>query len=110
MIVVDVVFWFELVNLCDVCGIVMLFQECEGLIVVIKVMKEMFEYNCWVWLELLVFLDLQVVGFLVCVVVVLIEVGVLCNVIVVYYYDYIFVLEVCVSDVIVVIEVLCIDS
>ena len=90
-IAADAASWSELVNLRDVRGIAMLFQEREGLTVVTKATKETPEHNRWAWLELSVFSDLQAVGFLARVAAALTEAGVPCNAIAAYHHDHIFV-------------------
>lgn len=102
--------WSELVNLRDVRGIAMLFQEREGLTVVTKATKETPEHNRWAWLELSVFSDLQAVGFLARVAAALTEAGVPCNAIAAYHHDHIFVPEARAIDAIAAIEALRTDS
>ncbi len=98
--------WVELVNLRDSRGIAMLFQEEEGLSIIIQANDDTPEDNRWAWLELSVYSDLQAVGFLAQVAAALTEVGVPCNAIAAYHHDHIFVPESRATDAIVAIEAL----
>lgn len=83
--------WAELVNLRDVRKIAMLFQESEGLTVVIAANEATPLENQWAWLELTVYSDLQAVGFLAAVAEALATVGIPCNAVAAYHHDHIFV-------------------
>ena len=98
--------WAELVNLRDLRGIAMLFQETEGLTVVTRANDDTPEDNRWAWLELKVYSDLQAVGFLARVAAALTEISVPCNAIAAYHHDHIFVPEARAKEAIVAIEAL----
>lgn len=71
------------------------FCECEGLILVfecwqVECLGLFYEYVV-VWIILMVYFLLVVVGLIVVFVMVLVEVGISCNVMVGYFYDYLFV-------------------
>lgn len=83
--------WVELVNLKDSRGILMLFQEREGLTVITKAADDTPEDNRWAWLELSVYSDLQAVGFLARVAAALSDAGIPCNAVAAFHHDHIFV-------------------
>ena len=98
--------WADLVNLRDVRGIAMLFQEREGLTVVTKAAEETPDDNRWAWLELTVYSDLQAVGFLARIAAALSDAGVPCNAVAAYHHDHIFVPVARAADAIAAIEAL----
>lgn len=83
--------WADLVNLRSIRDIAMVFTEDEGLTVIHRVETDASEDNCWVWLELSVYSDLNAVGFLARVAAALTEAGVPCNAVAAYHHDHIFV-------------------
>lgn len=85
--------WAELVALREARNIAMLFQEAEGLTVILSALDATPQENRWVWLELSVYSDLQAVGFLAKVAAVLAEADVPCNAVAAYHHDHIFVPE-----------------
>ncbi len=85
--------WAELVTLREARNIAMLFQEAEGLSVILSALDATPQENRWVWLELSVYSDLQAVGFLAKVAAALAEAGVPCNAVAAYHHDHIFVPE-----------------
>lgn len=85
--------WAELVTLREARNIAMLFQETEGLSVILSALDTTPRENRWVWLELSVFSDLQAVGFLAKVATALADAGVPCNAVAAYHHDHIFVPE-----------------
>lgn len=105
-IAADAASWAELVNLREVRGIAMLFQEQEGLTVVTKASADTPPDNRWAWLELSVFSDLQAVGFLARVAAALTDADVPCNAVAAYHHDHIFVPEARADDAIAAIEAL----
>lgn len=89
----DAASWAELVNLRDASKIAMLFQESEGLSVILSANEATPAENRWVWLELSVYSDLQAVGFLAKIAATLADANVPCNAVAAFHHDHIFVPE-----------------
>lgn len=89
----DAASWAELVNLREAGKIAMLFQESEGLSVILSAIETTPANNRWVWLELNVYSDLQAVGFLAKIAAALTQADVPCNAVAAFHHDHIFVPE-----------------
>ncbi|MEM1146444.1 MAG: ACT domain-containing protein [Pseudomonadota bacterium] len=98
--------WSDLVTLRAARDILMLFQESEGLTVILAAAADTPQSNRWVWLELNVFSDLQAVGFLARIAAALSDAGIPCNAVAAFHHDHIFVPETRASDAVAAIEAL----
>ncbi|MEO1642368.1 MAG: ACT domain-containing protein [Pseudomonadota bacterium] len=83
--------WAELITLQSVRDIAMLFQEEEGLTVILRADTDTPKDNQWAWLELTVYSNLNAVGFLATISKALAEVNIPCNAVAAYHHDHIFV-------------------
>ena len=72
---------------------VMIFKEAEGTTIISPVQQDTAADNRWVWLELSVYSDLQVVGFMAKVAEALAAADVPCNSVAAFHHDHIFVPE-----------------